>query len=155
MPVDPGPNPYEVLATAVAAVIADEFSVEGFTAIHDMLHESLGQQRVTIGISPEVDRPMLGNRAVTEHRLLVQFYDFWKDEISPDTQINPLKITGYAERFKRAVKAATTPMAGTPELWYYDVDEITYPLDPTGNKSRFHAIVRAYGNNTNLIETTG
>ena len=44
---------------------------------------------------------------------------------------------------------------GTTTLWYMTVTSVDYPKDPTGNKSRFEATVRAYGQNTALTETIG
>lgn len=148
-------SPYKTVATALQAVIAAEFEPEGFTAIRDNLHESLGRSRTAIGIAPSEDRVRENNAVVQETYVEVRFYDLWTQEISPDTVVDPALITGYAERFRSALRRAKAMDPGTGEVWYFDVVRITYPNDPTGNKSRFHATIRAYGNNSGLVETTG
>lgn len=145
---------FETVATAVITVFNTEFAPEGFTMIPDRLHESLGRFRVDVGISPDEERANIRSRIMQEHYLSVQFYDLWTDEISPDTQVNPFKITAYAERFKEALRRSQATDPGTGDVWYFDVDRIQYPNDPTGNKTRFVASIRAFGNNTNLVETT-
>lgn len=144
---------FETAATAIISIFNAEFAAEGFVMIPDRLHDSLGRYRVDVGISPDEERPMMRDRNTAEHYLTVQFFGLWTDEISPDTQVNPFKITGYAERFKTALRDASVPSSGS--LWYFDIDRLQFPDDPTGNKSRFVASIRAFGNNTGLIETTG
>lgn len=121
--------------------------------IPDRLHESLGRYRVDVGVSPEEDSPWMRDRFVADARILVQFYDLWTDQIDPKTQVNPYRITGFADRFKRALKA-TGQAPATDRAWYFDVDRTSYPNDPTGNKTRFHMEILVRGNNSNLIETT-
>lgn len=152
---DPTPSAYLTVATALAIVIADEFEDEGYTAIRDKLHESLGRNKTAIGIAPSEDRVRETNAVVQETYVEVRFYDLWTQEISPDTIVDPALIAGYAERFRNACRRSNATDPGTGQVWYFDVVRITYPDDPTGNKSRFHAQVRAYGNNSGLIETTG
>lgn len=145
---------YLTIATALQAIIADEFEPEGFTAIRDNLHESLGRTRVDIGIAPvderDWDRAALANEIFVE----VRFYGLWTPEISPETVVDPADIAGYATRFADACRRASANAAGSSRVWYFSVVRITYPSDPTGNKSRFHATIRAYGNNPGLVETT-
>lgn len=147
-------SPYEAAATAIKAAIDAEFAPEQIVAIHDNLHESLGIKRVSVGIAPIEDTVMGNNNVVQETMVEVRFYDLWDPEINPDQSVNPFKITAYAERFRNAIRrlSATTP--GTGQVWYFDVRRIAYPNDPTGNKTRFHATIRAYGNNSGLVETT-
>lgn len=146
-------SPYEVVAIALKDVIDTEFAAEKVVAVHDNLHEALGQKRMAAGIAPVEDVVNQRNAVVQETWAEVKFYDIWKKEISPDTVVNPLKITAYAERFRNALRAARVLDPGTGQLWYFDVTRIQYPNDPTGNKSRFVATVRAYGNNSGLVET--
>lgn len=145
---------FESIATAVMAIFEAEFAPEGFTMIPDRLHESLGRYRVDVGISPEDETPTLRDRNTKHHMVLVQFYDLWTDEIDPTTQVNPYKITGYADRFQAALRAGQQAFAGTDRVWYFDVDRVRYPNDPTGNKTRFEMTIRAWGDNNNLVETT-
>lgn len=147
-------TPYETVATAVKAIIDTEFAAEGVVAIHDNLHPALGTKRVSVGIAPVYETPRPGNMIVQETWIEVRFYDIWKKEITPETVVDPRKIAGYADRFRRAVMAARVT-AGTDQVWFFDVMRVDYPNDPNGNKTRFVASVRAFGNNDALIETSG
>jgi hypothetical protein len=146
---------YETVATALIGIINTEFAAEGFTAIRDNLHDSLGRTRVDIGVAPSEDVVMSGNSIVQETWLDVKFLNFWDETIAPDTVIDPAVITGYAERFRTALRIYNTTAPHTGRTWYFDVRRIAYPNDPTGNKSRFVATIRAYGNNAGLIESSG
>lgn len=140
-------------ATILKGVIDTEFQPEGYVAVLDELHESLGRKRTAIGISPVEDVLQPGNDIVQETVIEVKFYLRWKQEISPDTQIDPTTITEYAERFRLALGRASRNIPGTSQLWYFDVRRVSYPRDPTGNKTRFVATVRCKGNNIALYET--
>lgn len=146
---------YEIAATAIKVVIDTEFEPEGITAIFDNLHDAQGRYAVAVGIAPEEDATMNGNALVNETILEVKFYDLWTDEIDPETVVNPVKITTYAERFRRALRSAKATDPATQQVWYFDVRRTRYPNDPTGNKSRFVSTIRALGNNAVLVETTG
>lgn len=146
-------SPYEAVATALKAIIDAEFAAENIVAIHDNLHEALGQKRVAVGIAPIEDLVMGSNNVVQETWAEVRFYDLWDAKVDPAQQVDPLKITAYAERFRDACRRASASTPGTGQVWYFDVRRIQYPNDPTGNKSRFVATVRAYGNNSGLVET--
>lgn len=146
---------YNTMADQLKVIIDAEFADLGITAEHDNLHESLGRDRREIGIAPIEEAPPLGNGVALQVLAEVRFYDFWKQEITPTTSVDPRIVAEYAERFRRACREAiyTDPTSGS--MWYFDVTRITYPNDPTGNKTRFVATVRAYGNNSALVETTG
>lgn len=147
------PSAFETVATAIIGVFNTEFAAEGFTAILDNIHESLGRYRTDIGIAPTEDVPMQGNELVQETWIEVRFFDLWTDEIDPTTLVDPTRITDFAERFRRAVQSYGVTMPGTNDLWYFQVLRIRYPDDPTGNKSRFVATIRARGDNHALLET--
>lgn len=147
-------SPFETIATAVKIVFDAEFATEGFSMIFDNLHQSLGRYRVDVGIAPDYDAPMSSGAIVQETWVIVKFYDLWTDEISPDTVVNPVRITAFAERFRDALRRAQASDPGTGQVWYFDVRRVSYPDDPTGNKTRFEAQIRAFGNNSNLIETS-
>lgn len=147
-------SPFEVVATAIKSVFDQEFAAEGFVMVFDRLHESLGRNRVDVGIAPTEDAPMDGNAVVQQTFVEVRFYDLWRQEISPETVVNPTRITGFAERFRRSLKEAGALDPATEMVWFFDVQRVTYPPDPTGNITRFHAQIRAFGNNAALVETT-
>lgn len=143
---------YAVAATAIKAIIEAEFAPEGFTALHDKLHAGLGTEYVAIGISPIRQLPQPGQRNVLETYLFVQFYDIYVKDVDPEQQVNPFRITGFADRLMRAIERAQASAPGSSAVWYFDVDSITYTDDPTGNKSRFEAVIRARGDNASMIE---
>lgn len=138
------------------SVFNAEFAPEGFTMIPDKIHESLGLERVEVGIAPVEDVVMDRNAIVQETWVEVRFYDLWSKEwgASPDIQVDPRRITGFAERFRSALRRTKATDPGTSSVWYFDVRRTAYPDDPTGNKSRFHMTIRAYGNNAGLVEST-
>jgi hypothetical protein len=146
---------YEVMAAALAQILNTEFAAEGIIATHDNLHDALGRNSREVGIAPVEDVVNTRNATANETWAEVKFYDFWKQEISPSTAVDPRVITNYAERFRRACRAAIATDPHTGVLWYFDVVRVQYPNDPTGNKSRFVATVKGYGNNSGLVETTG
>lgn len=146
-------DPYEQVAVALKTIIDTEFAPENVTAIHDRLHESLGTDAVWVGISPEGWRPKARDRNSLETFVLVQYYDLWDKEIDPTQQVNPILITNKASRFMRAVQSQQASDAGTADLWYFDVESVDFPNDPTGNKTRFHVIIRAHGQNHSILET--
>lgn len=146
-------SPFQQVAEAIIEIFNVEFAPEQITMIPDRLHESLGLDRVDVGIAPTEDYPQATDALVQETWVEIRFYDIWKKEISPKAQVSPFKIAAYAERLKNALRdPAATPRTG--EVWYFDVRRTAYPPDPTGNTSRFHMTVRAYGNNAALVETT-
>lgn len=146
-------DPYEQVALALKSIIDTEFAPQNVTAIHDRLHESLGTDRVEVGISPESWRPKARDRNSLETFVLVQYYDIWDKDIDPNQQVNPIVITNKASRFMRAVQNHQASAVGTADVWYFDVESIEFPNDPTGNKTRFHAIIRAHGQNHSILET--
>lgn len=146
-------SPFQTIAEAVIDTFNAEFADEGFVMIPDRLHESLGLKRVDVGIAPVEEYPQASDALVQETWAEVRFYDIWKKEITPNTQVNPYRITGFAERFRDALRRAQTTDPRTGQVWYFDVRRVQYPPDPTGNSSRFHMTIRAFGNNSGLIET--
>jgi hypothetical protein len=138
---------------ALKAVIEKEFEAEKLEVKDDRLHASLGQEEAVIGIYPERTEATHGNRALQEMKLIVQFFNHWDKEVNPRQEVSPSHIENNAERFRRALKADSP--GGTDLVWYFLVDRISYTPDPTGNITRFEALVLAYGNNPQLMETTG
>jgi len=145
-------SPYQTVAEALELILNATFTAEGVVAIHDNLHPALGRNAVAVGIAPSYDQVNARNSAALEIWLEVRYYDLWTDEIDPGTIVDPRVIADKAERFRRAVQAARVT-AGTDQVWFFDVMRVEYPNDPTGNKSRFVATLRAFGNNSGLVET--
>lgn len=147
---------YEEVANALKVIIDAEYAPEGLVAIHDELHESLGSAGTVIGISPDERGDIVNNNSlVLETWVQVRFQGGYNLQVNPAQTVDPRIITNFAERFRRAIRTANSPHAGTQRSWYYQIVDIRYPRDPTGNKTRFFATIRAYGNNSSLVETTG
>lgn len=146
-------SPYAEAAEFLKALIDDEWSVEGWTAIHDNLHPAIGQEGTRIGIAPEEETPRAGNMLFNDIVITVKFYRRWDPDVDYTKKVDPHDIAAHAERFRRAVKAAGDPRTGA--VWYFNITRIRYPNDPVGNKTRFEADIVAYGNNSALVETTG
>lgn len=144
---------YSTVAAALQTIFNTEFLPEGFTMVKDNLHESLGRARTECGVAPVEDVVNQRNAIVQEALLEIRLYDLWTQEISPDTAVDPTRIAGFAERLRDALRRSNATDPGTGEVWYFDVRRTTYPNDPTGNKTRFHMTVRAFGNNAGLVET--
>lgn len=145
--------PETAARNAIKAALALEFAAEGFPIYDDRLHPSLGGEGKTrIATSPIRSTPMASNKMVLITEILVQFYGKWTKKVDNEQQVDPLRIETFAERFRRRMHISDPHR---PDAWYFDVREITYPHDPTGNITRFEARVAVVGNNPALIETTG
>lgn len=142
---------FSLAYAALNAVITTEFAAEGFTTVADHIHESLGHQGTVIGISPESQNPDPKDLLVQETVILIQFYAAYNLKIDPKQQVDPRVVTGYADRFLKALKGYTPVV--NDQFWYFYITTLEYPKDPTGNKSRFEARIRAYANNPELMET--
>lgn len=145
-------DPYAVAAEGLKAIIDVEFADELIVATHDKLHESMGLEGIEVGISPTDQVPLSSNANVLDTGLFVQFYGLWEKMVDPTQQVDPRLVTGWADRFRRRVESTQAGAAGSSEVWYYEVLRVEYPDDPTGNKSRFNAYVRARGDNTALTQ---
>lgn len=148
-------GPYAIAATALKTIIDTEFEAERIVAVHDRVHDSLGHDGIYVGIAPVREAPTANNRAVQETWIEIRFFDLWDKMIDPEQEVDPFPIAGRAERLRRAIKSAVTEgiVTTSGEMWFMHVDRVDYPDDPTGNKSRFVMIVRAWGNNSALVET--
>lgn len=146
-------DPYAQISAALCTIINTEFDVENYVAVNDRLHESLGWDGTYIGVSPEGWRPRPRDRNSKETLALIQFYDKWEKEIDPAQRVDPTRITGFAARLEAAIQTQQASDPGTESVWFFDVNEVIFPLDPTGNKTRFHMLVRAFGQNNAILET--
>lgn len=136
---------------ALIDLLATEFAAEQFPIKDDRIHESLGWDGTVIGVSPERTFSDPAQRYVSNIELLVQFYGSYNKEVNPKQTVSPSVIEGFAERFRSSLRGNADPNTG--EVWYFTLDRIEYPRDPTGNKTRFEAYLTAKGNNSALVET--
>jgi hypothetical protein len=143
--------PYHFAATALKTIIDNEFTDLSVNAVHDRLHESLGFDGLVVGISPEDETPLANDYNTNAILITVQWYDFWDKQIDPTQTVDPFDITTKADRFRRAVRSYQASNPGSTEVWYFNVMTIRYLNDPTGNKTRFEATVRAFGDNPTAV----
>lgn len=137
---------------SLIAVLATEFAAEQFPIKDDRIHQSLGHSGTVIGVSPERTISAPDNRYVNQIEILVQFYGKYNKEVDPKQTVSPSTVEGFAERFRSALRTGgVDPNTGL--VWYFVLDRIEYPPDPTGNKTRFEAFLVARGNNSALVET--
>jgi len=143
---------YASAATELKTIVDTEFGGDGWTAAHDKLHPSMGSDGRVAGISPISQRPSQRNNSVKETLILVQIYDYWSKTINPYDQVNPLIISNIADRFERALERWQNTSTKTTDVWYFMVENVDYPEDPTGNKSRIEVTVKVVGDNTALTQ---
>lgn len=145
-------TPPETLAREqLRDMLAAEYAAEQFPVRDDKLHGSLGANGTVLGVYPERTPSSTRDRLVNEMEIIVQFYGKYDLKVDPTQTVSPSWIEAHAERFRNALRTITD--TGTGQVWYYTLERIEYPDDPTGNKTRFEAYIRARGNNTALVET--
>lgn len=150
----PATPPETQAREAMIALLGTEFAPEQFPVRDDKLHASLGSKATTLGVycARTISSPR--DRYVSEIEVVVQFYARYDLRVDPEQTVSPKPIEAFAERFRQALQAGSSD-PNTGSVWYFTLERIDYPDDPTGNKTRFEAYLRARGNNTALVETTG
>lgn len=144
-------DPYAVAAEAMKQIIDGEFNDLGIVAIHDELHEALGNDGPVVGIAPDRIVPMAGNRAALHTDFHVQWFEFWEKEIDPTLEVDPRLITAIHNRLLRAVQRAAVTVNN--DHWFFQWQGSEFPRDPVGNKTRFVASFRAWADNSAIVET--
>lgn len=146
---------YVEAADQLKVVLDATYAPEGLVTEHDDIHESLGFQGARLGIAPDERGDIVrgDNALVQETWIEVKLFGVYNLEVNPNQAVDPRAITLLAERLRRSIKASN--QAATGSMWYYNLMQIRYPRDPTGNRTRFVATLRAFGNNSSLVETTG
>lgn len=145
-------DPYTQVADLIETTIRAEFNDEQYiNVIHDRIHESLGSDGMLhVGISPEDEN---SGGIEMEVNVLIQFYGPHILDVNPNEAVDPRIISNKAERLRQALSEVRT--VGTPQVWFFDVNTTRYPLDATGNKSRFEMTIQACGNNSAYLVETG
>lgn len=129
-----------------------EFAPEGYVTEDDWLHPSLGHTGTRMAVYPVRQRPA-SNALIFDTEVTFQFFDHYDREIDPEQAVSPARIENFAERFMRALQGGNSP--STPHTWFFNLLEIEYPRDPTGNRTRFEARIQAKSANPTIHETTG
>lgn len=115
----------------------------------DKLHGSLGTEDAIIGIYPKRTRPWGRDHNVLDCEVVVQYFNNYNLEVNPNESVDPAIIESKVDVLREKLKERIEP--ATSNCWYFEITEVNYPDDPTGNKSRFEATVLARGNNTAMI----
>lgn len=141
----------------IVDAVNTEFAAEQLTCLPDRLHEAITHRAA--GVS--VDREAVTEAGiVTAVELSLQVFDAVNLQIDPSQQVDPGIIIDWAWRLQRRFQSPH-PTDGrmwstldTGNAYWFNVVEIGYPLDPTGNKTRFEMEIDGFGPNASLIETT-
>ena len=145
--------PETIARQSLISLLETEFAPEAIPVKDDKIHRSLGNEGPVIGVSPVRSGPSGRDYHVLQAEVLVQFYGRYTLEVDVKQTVSPATIEDYAERFRNAVRTSGDP--NNNSVWFFNVERIEFPDDPTGNKTRFEAYLTAKGNNPALTETTG
>lgn len=140
----PVTSPEQEASNALKTLLGTVYATEKIPVVADKLHGSLGEKGAIIGLSPSISKPWSRNQMVLETEILVQFYGKWIKKVDPTQRVDPTTITAFAQRFREGLRTADVKSPGS---WYFSLVRITYPDDPTGNKTRFEAVVLSRGSN--------
>jgi predicted secreted protein len=136
-------------------VLNKEFETDEIVFKDDKIHDSLGQEGPVGGCYPDEAGEFFNDAQVLETTVTVQLFGEWTAKVDPEQTVSPGLVEERAERIRRACKEDEVGAPGTEHLWYYRVIHVTYPDDPTGNKTRLLATVLAFSQNAGLVETNG
>lgn len=153
MPLSPPiTSPSTAVRTRLKTILDAEFAVEGIVFQHDKLDESVGADGTYAAIYPDGEDPRFGQMNVTDANVVIQLFGQWDKQVNPLQQVDPTAIETWAERIKRALKAASS-YVGAPNDWYFNITRVEFPDDPTGNKTRVVVYVTSESQNSAVIET--
>lgn len=142
--------PETVARTALKAGIEEEWKEEGYPVEDDKIHESLGTGGGVVAVYPIRSKPWSRDANVLDMELAVQFFCEYELEVNPEQRVPPDLIEEYAERFRKMLKDGQIDPA-TSECWYFQLTDLKYTPDPTGNISRFVANLICRGNNSTYM----
>ena len=141
--------PETLLTTRVKSVFATEFAPEGWTLADDRLLRAAGKDGVTeAGVSPDSTIEDGRNANMLVVTCTVQLYLPFNPDPDEHYVVDPTSIVTYADRFRRAIGANDN--GNVTDFWYLRMPRILYPVDPTGNKSRFEATVEGRCDNPGI-----
>ena len=145
-------SPATAIRNELKDLIATVYSDEGWTAADDKFGRSKGmgmaedEAAIAVYTDSETQRP--GRILELIVLVTVQFHLGYKAE--PDETIvrDPGVIEAYADRLRAAFDEG-----GGADHWFSHLISITYPDDPTGNKTRFEARIEGRAGNTPALPT--
>lgn len=130
-----------------------EFAPEGYVTEDDWLHPSLGHTGTRLACYPVRQRPNANRQIILDTEVMFQFFDAYDRQIDPEQAVSPARIEQFAERFLRALQKGNSP--STDHTWFFNLIDLEYPRDPTGNRTRFEARILVKSGNPSIVETTG
>jgi hypothetical protein len=127
-------------------ILNTEFKSDRISVRPGFTDNSLGQTGLVAAVYSIGEEPSLEDRLALITTLQVEFLALWEPDPDIDRVVDPAVIESYAHRFRTAV--AAYQQESTSDIWWFQLEEVTYEADPTGNYSRFSARFTAYGQNT-------
>lgn len=139
-------SPATAARSILLTLLSTEFGSEGFAVRGDRLDKSLGFDGGVIGVSPVSEMPNPRDRLELMTTLSVQFFGAWSPETDPNEFVDPTAIESWAYRFRGLI--ANYKQTGNSAVWWFQLNGLNYEPDPTGNCTRFSAVVVARGENS-------
>lgn len=144
------PAPITQFRQALKNILNAEFEDDELAVYDDRLAPSEGHDGPVAGVAPEAEAT--GEGGIDQTFLIAVEVHAWYDaQIDEHQRVDPAKIEDWSWRFQKRVAQAST--VNTAAAWWFDIVRIDYPDDPTGNKTRFRALVQGHGENQSMPET--
>lgn len=145
----------EQLVIAVHSLLTALLTPASGWSIHKgKLHASVGGDSSVgwAGVAPFADEPRAANQQLLDPVVEAQVFLPWDKVVDNERVVDPQPIMDLAHAFRARVELVQNH--NTELLWYFNVQRLWYPDDPTGQKTRFHALLRGVGtNNASLLES--
>lgn len=142
-------DPSVAVCEAVAALVDDEFSVEGWETQHDRFGRSKGMgdphDQAIIGVYPEREFPRPARVIQLQVPVVLQFHLGYDAEPDENIVRDPRIVAAFAGRLRRAFAGQNSDVGDG--VWFLQLGDIEYPPDPTGNITRFEARIEGTGSN--------
>ena len=138
-------SPATAARTTLITLLTTEFGADNFVVRADKLDKSLGFDGAVSCVCPLRERPNSRARLELQTTIQVQLFGHWDPQTDPNEIVDPTTVEAWADRFRTMIGGYT--QTGTSRVWWFQLDEIVYENDPTGNCTRFCATVIARGDN--------
>lgn len=142
--------PITTVRGTIKTALETEFASDGITILNDRLFRLDGVTGSMIGISPINEVEWDQDVYVANQFILIQCYRSYAAEANPQNRVDPAPIEDLAHRTRTVIR----DLDGNDDSWFFRVVEVSYPSDPVGKASRFEAVVKVWGRNAGVIETT-
>jgi hypothetical protein len=145
--------PETLLLDRIKTVFDTEFAPQSFVLSRDRLLRADGKDGTAkTGMYPTTTQEDTRNANMLVVGAVVQLYlPFNPDPAANEhAVVDPTTIIGYADRFRRAIGAGGNDVGNVTDFWYLRVPRIDYPVDPSGNVTRFEAQVEGRCDNPGI-----